>query len=222
MNLLPHRPDRDCPSRRDITRPDIYPLCPTFQELDSDQRRIPSNIIQTRCRCDNCVTHHRRRHRNMCTPVFRNLPVIRRVGCVHGVYEYMEFQEKVSVACVCMGKLELKKRRKQYTEKMPDDFTDHKTYSDTEKMADMFSADAVDTEFQEADTSAQNIPHPRTRFEQTEKMPENFESLDPERFSDTEHLAKISNSQAKSANPTKMADDFGVPHRHFDTEKMPE
>ncbi|XP_069139205.1 titin-like [Argopecten irradians] len=93
--------DRSCPPRKLQSSTPNISLCPTYQVLDRDERRTPSNILQTRCRCDRCNMRKKRRYQYKCTPVFRYIPVLMQTGCTNGVYDYMVAEEKVSVACVC-------------------------------------------------------------------------------------------------------------------------
>ncbi|OWF44549.1 uncharacterized protein LOC110458246 [Mizuhopecten yessoensis] len=181
--------DQDCPSYRLPQKGENLPLCPTFQEVDSDPTRIPSDIVQTRCRCEHCVLRHKHRRQHMCKPVLRHIPVLKKVGCVAGVFEYREFLQEVSVACDCMKKQDPKPEYKDRSELVRESrindnselveeslISDTAQYSNTEKMAIGFetvshipssvSTDDIQTE----DTRNHNHQHTSEHTE-TEKMP---------------------------------------------------
>ncbi|XP_060072547.1 uncharacterized protein LOC132552395 [Ylistrum balloti] len=103
---------RDCQSRTLLAGENSFSLCPTYQELDRDERRTPIDILQTRCYCDRCAMRRRRRYQYKCTPVFRYIPVLMKVGCTNSIYDYMVAEQKVSVACVCSEKLKSKFNRR--------------------------------------------------------------------------------------------------------------
>ncbi|XP_069141010.1 uncharacterized protein [Argopecten irradians] len=161
--------DHDCPAYSQPQKGEKLPLCPTFQELDSDANRIPSDIVQTRCRCKNCVLRHKKRHQNMCKPVLRHIPVLKKVGCVSGVFEYREFLQEVSVSCVC-------------TKKPISHMDDHESSvipsrsPDTEKMAIDFEPGSRDSDSAHNDDDTQtehSHGHQHiTDHIETEKMPE--------------------------------------------------
>lgn len=172
--------DVECPAYSTLDIGESLPLCPTYQELDSDNTRIPSDIIQTRCRCDHCVLRHRHRQQNLCKPVVRHIPVLRKLGCKDGIYEYGEFLEGVSVTCVC----EIKPGSHEKHERARDSDLEESVnimeesepttsgqYTNSRKMLDDFHevAGLSDSDQLVVDNSPQQDPS--TEYTDTEKMP---------------------------------------------------
>ncbi|OWF44551.1 uncharacterized protein LOC110458227 [Mizuhopecten yessoensis] len=131
--------EQNCPPRSLLSSQNSFSLCPTYQELDRDERRTPSDILQNRCRCERCAMRRRRHHKYICESVYRYIPVIMRVGCTNGIYDYMIAEQKVSVACVCKEKPKSKlgNRTVVSTEQMMEQYgsSDGESISETEKMA---------------------------------------------------------------------------------------
>ncbi|XP_033757359.1 uncharacterized protein LOC117339752 [Pecten maximus] len=223
---------RDCPSRTLLSNTDSISLCPTYQSLDRDERRTPSDILQTRCRCDRCAMRRRRRYQYRCTPVFRYIPVLMRVGCTDGIYDYMVAEEKVSVSCVCTEKNKFKQNRKTVSsveervkysvsgdigsilnkEKMPINY-ENRNQSQPEQSRDVLERmpyvykspeHATDYTHGEYVEGEVQEHHSEESFPETEKMPITNEVLD-KAVDSTEGIQSETQLLTNDKNPDKLA-----------------
>ena len=73
--------------------------CPFEYHLHNvDPNRYPIVIPEARCLCEDCLNSLDRE----CQPVYYNVKVLKRKGCVGGVYKYEFGFERVAVSCACV------------------------------------------------------------------------------------------------------------------------
>lgn len=96
-----------CPSKTDVLSGPKFQtsICPTYRVTDVDVNRIPHAIVQRRCKCTDCLSvldsTLGSRAFSRCVPTFQYQMVLRRVGCVGGVFEYKPVMEPFVVGCSC-------------------------------------------------------------------------------------------------------------------------
>lgn len=96
-----------CPSKTDVLSGPKFrtSICPTYRVTDVDVNRIPQTIVQRRCKCTDCLSvldsTLGSRGFSRCVPTFQYQMVLRRVGCVDGVFEYKPVMEPFVVGCSC-------------------------------------------------------------------------------------------------------------------------
>ena len=82
-------------------------LCPWDYTIGHDPERYPSSIPQARPRCRKCVgleTHSEYE----CHLVYRDITVLRRKGCIDGVYVYAPEIQSIAVASLCAQRVVVK------------------------------------------------------------------------------------------------------------------
>ena len=75
-------------------------LCPWHEVINHDGSRYPRDIVESRCNCSpvrSCVQIS-----GSCQPVLYNMRVLRRTGCVQGLYRYLPDWYQLTVGCTCM------------------------------------------------------------------------------------------------------------------------
>ncbi|XP_046546166.1 uncharacterized protein LOC124256237 [Haliotis rubra] len=98
---------RKCSDARKVIRKNGGNLCPSYYILEYDPDRIPRELVQAECTCDRCFLRRRPRAREEvvahlgCRKLYTNIQVLRRAGCIQGVWTYRLYWERVSVACSC-------------------------------------------------------------------------------------------------------------------------
>ncbi|XP_071099709.1 uncharacterized protein [Haliotis cracherodii] len=98
---------RKCSDARKAIRKHGGNLCPSYYILEYDPDRIPRELVQADCACDRCFLRRRPRAREEvvahlgCRRLFTHTQVLRRAGCIQGVWTYRLYWERVSVACSC-------------------------------------------------------------------------------------------------------------------------
>ena len=81
-------------------------VCPWIFRRNIDNNRVPRTLYDVKCACKRAIGLNRAK----CKPVFSYMKVLRRKGCVNGIYEYIEIIEPVSVGCTAVRKIKHIKR----------------------------------------------------------------------------------------------------------------
>ncbi|XP_030844658.1 interleukin-17D-like [Strongylocentrotus purpuratus] len=79
-------------------------LCPWTYVECFDADRIPMALQVAQCQCSGCLDPytHTPNPNLQCTPVKRNIKVLKKTRCAGGMYKYEEQTLAVPVACACM------------------------------------------------------------------------------------------------------------------------
>ncbi|XP_041483821.1 interleukin-17C-like [Lytechinus variegatus] len=95
-------PSGSAPGSTEVVNEDVQ--CPwTYVEcFDSD--RIPMALQVAQCQCRGCLDPytHLPNPALKCTPVMRNIRVLKKTECARGMFRYEEQTLAIPVACTCM------------------------------------------------------------------------------------------------------------------------
>ena len=102
-----HHSGSNCPNR--ISRGRMLDIsqrstCPYYYRVNIDVNRYPSRITEAKCSCVSCL-NAKGDSTLGCEEVKYFIRVLRRTGCVNGVYVYTPKIETLNVGCTCAGKV---------------------------------------------------------------------------------------------------------------------
>ncbi|XP_070556872.1 interleukin 17-like protein [Ptychodera flava] len=81
--------------------------CPYYYSYQTEEDRIPRTLTIVNCVCEYCIADDNSFHLlNTCQQITQAIPVLRRKGCMDGLYKYELEMVDVPVACACLRPLE--------------------------------------------------------------------------------------------------------------------
>ncbi len=101
----PLHPPREYESVQETCPPEEERIhaCPVTYVKNEDPNRFPRVIDEAKCLCDECLNPGPGKVSDReCQPVKYNMKVLRRHGCVNGVFRYDLDIEPIAVSCSCV------------------------------------------------------------------------------------------------------------------------
>ncbi|XP_067662070.1 interleukin 17-like protein [Haliotis asinina] len=94
--------DSQCPTWEEAVRFHEGKVCPFHYVLNHDENRIPNTMVETECNCVECLRPDNGPSNLLdCLPITYYTKVLRRTGCVEGMYRYAEVWEPLKIGCQC-------------------------------------------------------------------------------------------------------------------------